>query len=516
MLNSNKRSLVKQIYENLTGERQEKVFCEEFYWKKICEFFALTEVYNSKISYVNALLRANNLDEASSYEGALSVLLDKVYGDHGKYTSVEALLRRLAFKTSFKVNSANGNVIVLNTPYSEKLQSLKVFGRSTQDDTPSPENPVPINTAGSNGQIGVSVGGGNMLDASKLTPSGSSIRVEDNGKKISITGKSSYCGARITSEYISMFDNLKGENVFINTKFTGNILGAKVMVAFSYKITGDERVYYINYSSQETEGNIFGSAKVPKNAVLQVLQININHSATELSEDMTVIFEDLIIGIGTSLPWEPYVTPQTLILSTPNGLPGVPVDASATEYTYQDASGQKWIADSVEMFADGTGQLVQRTILYNANDLEWRKDFTSTLYRYSSFNHMELIDRVSALSNRFVWKYSQFTSGDFSTEENKIRVNFEQPFESVDALMQWFSENDTVFLLQLATPITTPLSAEEVTAFKTLTTYEPTTVIQNDAGCWMEVGYKSLITKNIEKIPRALSAPFVFEDKEVI
>lgn len=41
-----------------------------------------------------------------------------------------------------------------------KLQGLNVYGKSTQDGTPSPDSPVPIVTAGSDGSIDITVSDG--------------------------------------------------------------------------------------------------------------------------------------------------------------------------------------------------------------------------------------------------------------------------------------------------------------------------------------------------------------------
>ena len=45
---------------------------------------------------------------------------------------------------------------------------------------------------------------------------------------------------------------------------------------------------------------------------------------------------------------------------------------------------------------------------------------------------------------------------------------------------------DMQYFYILATPIETPLTAEEINAYKSLYTYDGTTIIDNDAGCYME------------------------------
>lgn len=56
---------------------------------------------------------------------------------------------------------------------------------------------------------------------------------------------------------------------------------------------------------------------------------------------------------------------QTLPISTPNGLPGIPVDSGGN---YTDSSGQQWISDEVDL---ARGVYVQRIHLLNAKDVTW-------------------------------------------------------------------------------------------------------------------------------------------------
>ena len=59
-----------------------------------------------------------------------------------------------------------GANLVLNSAEAP-LTALTVYGHSTQDGTPSPDNPVPIVSAGDSGEINVTVSGKNLLDTTK-------------------------------------------------------------------------------------------------------------------------------------------------------------------------------------------------------------------------------------------------------------------------------------------------------------------------------------------------------------
>ena len=58
------------------------------------------------------------------------------------------------------IGSETGNPVSASDAFSAPLCGLTVYGRSTQDGTPSPDNPVPIVSAGDGGTITVTIGDG--------------------------------------------------------------------------------------------------------------------------------------------------------------------------------------------------------------------------------------------------------------------------------------------------------------------------------------------------------------------
>ena len=55
-----------------------------------------------------------------------------------------------------------------------------------------------------------------------------------------------------------------------------------------------------------------------------------------------------MLNVGsTALPFEPY-TGKTITISTPNGLPGIPVDSGGN---YTDSTRQQWICDEIDVIA---------------------------------------------------------------------------------------------------------------------------------------------------------------------
>lgn len=65
-----------------------------------------------------------------------------------------------AARQNVLVGTETGNPIAVDDAFSAPLCGLTVYGKSTQDGTPSPDNPVPIVSAGDGGTILVTVGDG--------------------------------------------------------------------------------------------------------------------------------------------------------------------------------------------------------------------------------------------------------------------------------------------------------------------------------------------------------------------
>lgn len=68
------------------------------------------------------------------------------------------------------VGSETGNPVSCDDAYSAPLCGLTVYGRSTQDGTPAPDNPVPIVSAGDGGTIAVTLSDGNGKTQTLILP----------------------------------------------------------------------------------------------------------------------------------------------------------------------------------------------------------------------------------------------------------------------------------------------------------------------------------------------------------
>ena len=224
--------------------------------------------------------------------------------------------------------------------------------------------------------------------------------------------------------------------------------------------------------------------------------------------------ETIMLNAGsTALPWEPYTggkpspspdypqeivtagsdgsiditvsdgadQSQQLIILTPNGLPGIPVDSGGN---YTDADGQQWVCDEVD-FARGV--YVQRIgkVVVDGTELRFSESADGLYWNLPSYSAPHVVGVYSPTL------ITHFPSGVF---QFNIAYNFmfTQPnrisgyFETIDALNQFcVKENSkgnplTVYYIYDESQ-ETPLSAEELAAYAALRSYNGTTIVSTEA-----------------------------------
>ena len=97
---------------------------------------------------------------------------------------------------SASIQTASGTAVTFPQAAERPLSGLNIYGHSTQDGTPSPDNPVPIVSAGDDGEINVSVsdGGTQSQTLTLSTPGGlPGIPVDSGGNYTDESGQQWIC-----------------------------------------------------------------------------------------------------------------------------------------------------------------------------------------------------------------------------------------------------------------------------------------------------------------------------------
>lgn len=349
--------------------------------------------------------------------------------------------------------TVSGNPAVCEDSIAWAFQGLRIYGKSTQDGTPSPENPVPIVSAGERGGVEIAVTGKNLLNMSR-------------------------CSAFAKSYGLTPV--IDGDSVLIS----GTATATMSIAVFTILTTNDEFLVGRNFKfSWFTDQAITSISGLGTNN-----KINLTMS---LQEGQSYNFAIKIsVWLEKLDAWEPY-TGQSLTISTPNGLPGIPVDSGGN---YTDASGQQWICDEIDY---ARKVYVQRVFSVMGKSVEIYVD--SSTRRQASFSLQYQGKNTVGYSNHFQYGDIQLP-GYFSVNHSNLtlyaRFELETSLEQINQILL-----DSIFIYVLATPIETPLSEEEIAAYRALHTYDGTTVVstaEDVAG--LEVKYLADGEKYVERI----------------
>nr|DAU62247.1 MAG TPA: hypothetical protein [Caudoviricetes sp.] len=271
----------------------------------------------------------------------------------------------------------------------------------------------------------------------------------------------------------------------------------------------------------------------------EALSIFVNFPAGEyISCDLYVMLN----AGNTALPWEPYTggkpspSPdypqeiqsagdagnlsvivknpdneqmQSVPFSTPNGLPGIPVSSGGN---YTDSNGQQWICDEIDF---GRGVYVQRIGVLMLDDKskilsmsKWDNNHLDVVqpYRVTNFTMSKrkvICDRLPPEEKGEAWSRDiEMIGGVFIKNGTDFYIDFyiknqrlgttkdTNPDDAISAALKWLKENPLSCKYALATPIENPLSETDIAAYRALTTYKGTTILESE--CYLKVKYSKL------------------------
>lgn len=237
---------------------------------------------------------------------------------------------------------------------------------------------------------------------------------------------------------------------------------------------------------------------------------------TERSKTFKAVQIQLEAG-DKATPYEPYKS-QSLTIPTPNGLNALPVSDAGVQFnydTYTDNNGQSWRCDEVDFK---------------------RKVYTQRLYRFkvtnldvTSVQEFDGCYFVNVALPKTSLPPSAFLSKDFFSDRYSVVINPKETgviwdlenitiadtrFTDVDTANSILAEEQPEFIYALAEPIETPLTEEEIQAYKALHTNYPNTTIYNSDGAGTEVEYvadtklyvDNKIASEVEKLTAAIIA----------
>lgn len=395
-----------------------------------------------------------------------------------------AVAEAVSYKADKIVNSASGENILLTDSSNYAIEGLKVYGKSTQDGTPTPEAPIPIVSAGASGSVEVKVCGANLLPFPYVTKGDSSWggitskNIGDGTLVFNGTCTERY-DFRLYGDY-----NIKNNNLF----------GKKFIVSGVPNI--DTANFFINIAFYK-DGVKVAEKKQAGNS-LTVSGIDFDGIYMHIRANVGVTLDNVVCKPMVSLvsaDYEPY-TEQILTLATPNEL------HSVSDY-----------ADYIDL---ERGVFVQNC--YKATESEfsvvdWKTNGEHTSFTLVSYSapKPETTKRaiLTNISNTYshTWTATANAHHFVTDSSQRLVIVLPKDLTTIEQAKEILN-NGIEFLYLLAEPIETPLTAEELAYYKALHTNYPNTTIFNSDGTNMDVSYiadtKSYIDNKFAEISAAI------------
>lgn len=372
----------------------------------------------------------------------------------------------------------SGNPLILeNCIGGRTLKALHIYGKSTQDGTPSPDAPMPIVSAGDGGSVTVKVTGANVLEGTKLENTSTSIGVNFTANKngITVVGKSN--------------DGAVGRFYLHNDTKTKLTPGVYYLTAVGLSNSVYVNFYYVGKIYKDVQNQeIHITTDKEYSAVLSItggLTLNTTVQVSLTRNKVTA--------------YSPYCE-QLLTLPTHNGLPGIPVTSGGN---YTDPQGQQWVCDEVDLEREVRVQRVKVKELSPDDKWTYQKlasgnnNFQTRVYgEDASKNSFPSICNILPFKN-VIWNDNIQNLPKIYANNQEITVSFppSSEYSSLEAFKRLLTNVKSFIFYCLATPVETPLTPAQIAAYKSLTTYAPTTVLQATDGAGLEATYKCNVRK---------------------
>ena len=390
-----------------------------------------------------------------------AVALDTTLTHEGEAADAKATgdaISAVKARQNILIGTETGNPLSVDDAFPAPLCGLTVYGKSTQDGTPTLDAPVPIVSAGDGGSVAVKVTGKNLF-------------YEQGFQQYFINSAANSVGLAV-GNVSSVLQVVTGAKYYV----TRNKIGTKFRVAV--------------VDALPTKGSVVRTSSAINADSKRQVEISATSKYMVIQCEDEAAFSELMVSLDSSTAYSPY-REQLLTLPTPTGLPGIPVTSGGN---YTDPQGQQWGCDEVDL---ERGVKVQRV---NAVDLSTCviTGITNLAATKRLAIRLPLKGKdytAKALCNRLPYLVS-FTS---DTIHFYVDTNNAQVFIPIGAKNP--EEGEYILFYVLATPIETPLTPDELSAYKALTAYAPDTVVQASDGAGVKLDYQrdvNLVIKNLE------------------
>lgn len=372
--------------------------------------------------------------------------------------------------------------------------------------SPSPDYPQEIVSAGGDGSLNVMVRGKNIFPGPEQPKT-----VEKNGITFSYKdGMYTLVGTSNTDTWFNIYPNIRNST---STTDIGGTIRSIGKVAVVNGLKNESCIISIRDANKKDKTENVTSSDNKKHLSFDTDGAFIYVRPGTYSETFTL----MIVDENQAEDYEPYHEPQSMSVTTPNGLPGIPVTSGGN---YTDENGQQWICDEVDF---GRGVYVKRIGILILDD----KSSIRSVSKYDNY-HLDVVqpyrvDGVTMSAKKVIcnklpsdgmgeaWERdTEMIGGVLVGNETNCHIDFyiknqrlgttkdTSSDDATTAALKWLKDNPLPCKYALQTPIETPLTASEIAAYKSLRTYRGTTIVEAGDKAGISVTYRrSAKTDNI-------------------
>lgn len=380
------------------------------------------------------------------------------------------------------IKTETGSAIKAYNSVNFPLLEMKLYGKSTQNGTPTPETPVDIVSVGDDREIKVQSCGKNLLDLSSVQSA------TINGVTFTVNADGTILANGTALGYVTMTllnFNMKGDYIMTGWPkggqhaTTGALSAAikHVDASTSYALNkGDYKIFTVDDS---------------------VVNVQIRLEMHKGAVTNNTLFYPMLRFATDKAGYESYKG-NTAALSTALPLRGLPVKSGGN---YTDSNGQQWVCDELTYNADGTGEIRQRCAIFQPTTVKSATLLADGITAQLAFGgvmaHGSVDVQSGAMCNRAVFD-SEANENTFNfikssyglVNEIALRIPASLLTEvTTEGAQEWLDGNGVTFIYPVSLEIPMPLSAEEMAQLKSLYSYSGVTNVFNDEGAEMAVKY---------------------------
>lgn len=390
------------------------------------------------------------------------------------------------FHVSFGIYGSSGSAIIPGTVKPMVYQDGDGTWESFSGGKPSPsmDYKQDLESSGDGGNIGLEVFGKNLCPISSMT-----------GRKDNASGSIYLTDMPICEKYTLSCNVTKyQDDTRTNTRIT-------IVLRYSDGTNKEFRSSNDMDNSERDGVKRFKTATATLDKHKKLIGITIRALDYSVYEGtLHAIAENIQLEYGSeATDFVPYQDLRSTSLSTPNGLPGLPVDSDGN---YTDSNGQQWICDEMDFKRGKYVQRIGKRVMDGSE--HWWKASKQTYQIFGT----DVKDNkgLPGLCNRFTIRNVHGLELGCETQ-TKGTIYLTTGHETIEELKAWLNTNPVTVLYVLNTSIETDIPEETMTAYRNLYTNYPSTVIQNDSGAGMEVEYvadtKSYIDNKLKELIQA-------------